>query len=149
MKSIYAILINGKVSAFHKKWKVVKKYAGNYRQTNPRDNVTICEMRKEVWKDHPLRDDYYLTPFHKTYVQKKYLWIMELEDRCSEKEGLIFQVDELLRNTKNESDACVLLKVQDVIKENLNRQRHYTPSISILDEISYNYEEYRRKMEGW
>ena len=70
MKWIYIALINGKVSAFHKKEKVIESYLASYKSSNPNDECFIAKAKRDSVKNY--EDLYLVETYEGIFVQQKY-----------------------------------------------------------------------------
>lgn len=141
------MLIDGKISAFHERRKVALKYMKHYKRSNLREKIELCRMLKVDAKKEPNYDDYYLVPVNLTYIQQKYAFIVEIEvgEEYQHKSGLIKQLDGLIAETSIVKERHALLEIQEKIKQNRYRVGTYTPSLSMLQNRYWDYEQYRSK----
>ena len=74
MKWVYVALIDGKVSAFHKKKKIIEDYLRRYKVSNPMDECYIAKTRKDSVKGLQDYEDLYLTEaLDNLFIQSKYV----------------------------------------------------------------------------
>lgn len=147
MGIVYVGLVNGEIIAFHDKRSVMSIYLNNYKETNPFDIVKLCKMKKKDAKKDSRFNSYWLVSCNETYVQTKYEHILSMYTDYYDKVNLLERLEQLLSKTKNEKDCAVLIDTIKIIEANKKRCGMYTPSLNVLNEEYWRYEEYRSKVD--
>lgn len=143
MASVYVGVVNNKIIAFHDDKKVMSTYLKNYKETNPLDIVTLCKMKKKEAKKNLHYNQYWLVACNETYVQTQYEHILSMNSEYYDKVNLLDRLSKLLSKTKKKKDRAVLIDTMKIIEINKKRCGMYTPSLNILNEEYWRYEEYR------
>ena len=149
MSGIYAGIVNSEIIAFHNDKEVMTTYLRNYKETNPSDIVSLCKMKKKEARKNLHYYDYWLVACNETYVQTKYEHILSMCVEYNDKVNLLEQLNQLLSETKKRKYRLVLIDTIKIIESNKKRCGAYTPSLDILDEEYWKYEEYRNHVNVW
>ena len=143
---IYCGYVNNEAVAFHKKKKPVSIYLQNYKVTNPQDSVKMIILDKSFAMNMKHYNDYYLVKCHETYIQSKYRHILEIDVDYYGKLELIRQIKKVIKETNKKSEKDALMKALKIVKVNKNRCGTYTPSLKVLSERYWDYEEYKNRI---
>lgn len=142
---MYVVEVNGKITAFHKKKKVLKKYLKNYRNTNPKDDVFLLEIDDDIESDI-FNEDLYLVPCNETYIQQRYIDNFYLISEYDDKVRLESQLKRLLKENLTVAEKKTLLQVLEIVKSRRKEAGAYTPSLEHLSEIYWMYEEWKNNI---
>lgn len=142
---MYVVEVNGKITAFHKKKKVLKKYLKNYRNTNPKDDVFLLEIDDDIESDI-FNEDLYLVPCNETYIQQRYIDNFYLTSEYDDKVRLESQLKRLLKENLTVAEKKTLLQVLEIVKSRRKEAGAYTPSLEHLSEIYWMYEEWKNNI---
>ena len=152
MKWVYMALINGKVSAFHKKESVVKAYLSGYKMTNPKDECYIGKVKRDSVETKQIYRDFYLTEvFDDVYIQQKYedvyLCFFVTDDQ-HDLNTMRNDVSRILNSGKcNKKQKRRLVEALVVLDEIEDESKIYDiPPIHVLEENYWQLEEYRNKI---
>lgn len=147
MKWVYVGIVNDEIVAFHDDKSVMQLYLLNYKETNPKDMVSLYKMKKKNAEKNVHFNSYWLVPCNETYVQSEYETILSiLTSDYHDKVALIEKLNKMLLKSKKKSDRVVLIDTIRIIESNKKRCGMYTPSLSILNEEYWRYEQYRNSM---
>lgn len=146
MSSVYVGVVNSEIVAFHDEKEVMSAYLTNYKETNPLDIVTLCKMKKKDAKNNLHYNQYWLVACNETYVQTQYEHILLMHSEYYDKVNLLDRLSKLLSKTKKKKDRAVLIDTIKIIETNKKRCGMYTPSLNVLNEEYWRYEEYKNHM---
>lgn len=154
MKWVYMALINGKVSAFHKKEKIIKDYLRRYKDSNPIDECYIAKTRKDSVKNTRDYEDLYLIEvYDDLFIQSKYADAYsvffiddETSDVLSMKSNLI---DQLTTGSCSKKQYHSIMNALEEVTSMENSEGFYfIPQLSTLQEACMQLECYREKTFG-
>lgn len=147
MKWVYVGIVNDEIVAFHDKKDIMSTYLTNYKETNPTDIVSLCRMKKKQAKENLHYHNYWLVPCNETYVQTEYVDTLSmLSFDYQDKVMLIEKLNQMLSKSKRKNDKIVLIDTIQIIESNKKRCGTYTPSLRILNEEYWKYEQYRNNV---
>lgn len=148
MKWIYIALINGKVSAFHKKEKVIESYLASYKSSNPNDECFIAKARRDSVKKY--EDLYLVETYEGIFVQQKYedtFRVLFIDDKIHEMDEMKDNLLNLLFNGKSsKKEKKKILTSLDKLDEVIETEREISiPTLRQLEQGYWELEEYRDK----
>jgi hypothetical protein len=148
MKWVYMALINGEVSAFHKKKSVMKDYLSGYKDSNPDDKCYLAKITAKSAKEMREYENLYLEDSGEGLVQRKYVdtYLIMSSYGESETSKLVRKLESLLEKDRcSKKDRNTVL---DIIKDlrRIDQKYFYTPSLRVLREEYWKIEEYRNKL---
>lgn len=141
---LYGAIDNKRLIAVHTEKEVIKKFKTDYDRCNNK-NLTICKLsKKEKMKDIKV-SDLYLIRYGDTYIQQRFLYIMELDD-----EQLAYDLryahdilNRIMTNIKDDKKMKSLIKADFIILEQLEELNEYVPNIEELVARDTEYERFR------
>ena len=149
MKWVYMALINGKVSAFHKKESVIKDYLKGYKSSNPMDDCYIAKTKRDSVESISDYSDLYLTEVDDdVYIQQKYedvFCIFFMDNYNHDINEMKEDIMNLLFNgrcsKKQKKKLLSSLNLLDDIED--SGKKYFIPSLRQLQEDYWKLEEYR------
>lgn len=153
MKWVYAAVSNhNEIVAFHKKLPVMKIYVKNYLDTN-KESLTIVKMAKRKEEELNFHNLYLemVEGFRHLYIQRMYLdaYLVMVDLR---EEELLKSLEEklflLLKRKNTTKEEITILEVLKIVKDKKKNLVHYTPTLKVLSDMHWRYQEYKYQIEG-
>ena len=142
---IYAAVIDGRISAFHEKKKLIREYCTNYKASNPRESIQMIRIKEKKAEALPNFDAYYLEDWGGGLIQSKYVEVMQIDDNgdvvlCDRLKSQLEQL--LLKNLSSKQKKSVLGVIEII---NMKEKNHMTstPSLKYLSHRYWMIEEYK------
>ena len=142
---VYAAVIDGRLSAFHEKKKIMREYCRNYKDSNPKESVQMIRIKEKKAEALPNFDAYYLEDWGGGLIQSKFVEVMMIDDNgdCAICDSLKRQLEQLLLKNLSSKQKKAVLEVIEII--NIKEKGHVTttPSLKYLNQRYWMVEEYK------
>lgn len=152
MKWIYIALINGVVTAFHKKESVIEAYLNQYKRSNPNDECYIGKAKRDSVETLRNYSDYYLVEIDSGFfIQRKYEDVFLcfcVSDKEHDLANMREDMSKILNSGKcNKKQKRRLVDAMIVLDEIEDDVKNYDiPPMHVLEEYYWQLEEYRNKV---
>ena len=142
---IYAAVIDGNISAFHEKKKIMRDYCRGYKESNPKESVHMIRIKEKKAEALPNFDAYYLEDWGGGLVQSKFVEVMMIDDNgeCEICDGLKRQLEQLLLKKLSPKQRKSVLEVIEIIDIKEKYHTSSTPSLKYLYQRYWMIEEFK------
>ena len=142
---IYAAVIDGNISAFHEKKKVMRDYCRGYKESNPKESVHMIRIKEKKAEALPNFDAYYLEDWGGGLVQAKFVEVMMIDDNgeCEICDSLKRQLEQLLLKKLSPKQRKSVLEVIEIINTREKDHNSSTPSLKYLYQRYWMIEEFK------
>ena len=145
---IYAAVIDGKISAFHERKKIMREYCSSYKESNPKESVHMIRIKEKKAEKLPNFDAYYLEDWGNGIIQSKFVEVMLIDDdgRSEMCNGLKRQLEELLLKNLSSKQKKSVLEVIEILNTREKSNKTSTPSLKHLTQRYWMIEEFKNHM---
>ena len=142
---IYAAVIDGKISAFHERKKIMREYCSSYKESNPKESVHMIRIKEKKAEKLPNFDAYYLEDWGNGIIQSKFVEVMMIDDdgRSEMCNSLKRQLEELLLKNLSSKQRKSVLEVIEIINTREKDHNSSTPSLKYLYQRYWMIEEFK------
>ena len=142
---VYAAVIDGRLSAFHEKKKVMREYCKTYKDSNPKESVQMIRIKEKKAEALPNFDAFYLEDWGGGLIQSKFVEVMMIDDNGDSLicEKLKSQLEQLLLKNLSPKQKKSVLEVIEIINVKEKDHKMSTPSLMYLNHRYWMIEEYK------
>ena len=142
---MYAAVIDGNISAFHEKKKIMRDYCRGYKESNPKESVHMIRIKENKAEALPNFDAYYLEDWGGGLVQSKFVEVMMIDDNGDSLicESLKSQLEQLLLKNISPKQKKSVLEVIEIIDIKEKYHTSSTPSLKYLYQRYWMIEEFK------
>ena len=142
---VYAAVIDGRLSAFHEKKKIMREYCKTYKDSNPKESVQMIRIKEKKAESLPYFDAFHLEDWGGGIIQSKFVEVMMIDDNGDSLicENLKSQLEQLLLKNISPKQKKSVLEVIEIIDDKEKGHRTSTPSLTYLNQRYWMIEEYK------